>query len=128
VPAVPELTLVIFQSLPLKDEYQPVRTRTGETNMRLMAMKRTLIVSTLLFTVLLCGCNAAKQAANNGIANWFEITINGVVYQSEDWTVITANFAATDSNVCAGEMSGFNLLPFGQPYSLNGWGLGNSLI
>jgi YVTN family beta-propeller protein len=60
----PELTLVIFQSLPLKGEYQPVRTRTGETNMRLLATKPALMLLTLLCSVVLCGCSSAKQAAN----------------------------------------------------------------
>jgi hypothetical protein len=40
-----------------------IRTRTGETNMRLLATKPALMLLTLLCSVVLCGCNSAKQAA-----------------------------------------------------------------
>jgi hypothetical protein len=74
------------------------------------------------------GVNSIVPTPNLGITNWFEITINGVIYQSEDYVTLNAAAVGNDSNLCMGEMSSFNLLPVGQPYSVNGWGLTNSVI
>jgi hypothetical protein len=74
------------------------------------------------------GINSIVPGTNGIIDNFFEITINGVLYQSEDYIELNAAGVGSDPNLCVGEMSTFNLLPFDQPYSLDGWSLVNNLI
>lgn len=75
-----------------------------------------------------CSPVGVNSIAPAPAANFFEITINGVLYQSEDATQLNAAGVVNDPSLCVGEMATFYLLPVDQPYSLNGWYLANNLV
>jgi hypothetical protein len=65
------MTVVTYQSIPLTDEDQPINlsnSNMGETSMRLVM--KPVLFSVLLCSVLLCGCNAAKQTSCGDSMNW----------------------------------------------------------
>jgi len=66
------------------------------------------------------------NSIDSDAANPFEITINGVLYQSEFWKIATGADVQSYPNLCVGEMFSFSLLPFAGQGESSGWGLTNA--